>query len=140
LVENWGRVLTVKHAMVATFVLFTALGNAATAENKGTCPPLPPISFPKASYLNVSATGVNASIVAAISDTGYVCSARLLQKVDKGVATKVTAAIRQWHFDPAVKDGHAVPVVVTIQVNLKRDETGKVVVSSTDWSHKRQER
>jgi hypothetical protein len=125
-------VLSVKWLIVAMLVVITLFGNIAIAENKGVCPPPPPApSSKKTAPLDVGAISVSASVLVVISDTGYVCSTQLLQQADDEVATEVASAVRQLHFDPAKKDGHGVPVVVTIEVNVQRDESGKIVVSST---------
>jgi hypothetical protein len=134
---NRFKVLTMKYLMVAILVVVTAFDNAAIAENKGTCPPGPPLSSQKnLAPLYVGATSVTAVVLAVISDTGHVCSARLLQKADKEVATEVTNVIREWHLGPATKDGRGVPIVVRIEVNVRRDWSGKIVVSSTSSSSK----
>jgi hypothetical protein len=125
-------VLIVKCPVFIMLVVLTAFADMAFGENNGVCPPLPPLPSSKnVARFHVGDTSVTTSVLAVISDTGYVCSARLLDKADKEVATEITTAIRQWHFDPAMKDGYRVPVLVTIQVNVKRDEAGKIIVSSS---------
>ncbi len=41
------------------------------------------------------------------------------QSLDKGLDANAITAIRKWHFEPGKKDGKAVPVAATIEVNFK---------------------
>jgi TonB family protein len=56
-----------------------------------------------------------------ISDTGYVCSASVLQGLGKDIDSKALQTVRKWHFKPALKDGQPVPVsaelFVTVDLN-----------------------
>jgi hypothetical protein len=58
--------------------------------------------------------------MAVISDKGYVCEAEVIRGLDKEIDKKAAGAVRQWHFQPGRKDGHVVPVVVTVEVNYWR--------------------
>ncbi len=59
-------------------------------------------------------------LMAVISDKGYVCNAQVIRGLDKETDKKATGAVRQWHFQPAQKEGRAVPVVVTVEVHYWR--------------------
>jgi hypothetical protein len=60
--------------------------------------------------------------MAVISDKGYVCDAQVLRGIDKETNKKAARAVREWHFEPARKGGHAVPVVVTVEVHYWRKD------------------
>ena len=65
-----------------------------------------------------------------MSDTGYVCSAKVIDGIDKKSDADAENAVRHWNFAPAKKDGRPVPVVVTVQVRYERDKDGNVILSS----------
>lgn len=65
-------------------------------------------------------------LMVVISDKGYVCDAQVIRGLDKETDKNAAGAVRQWHFQPARKDGHAVPVVVTVEVNYWRKD-GKLL-------------
>jgi TonB family protein len=67
------------------------------------------------------------TFVAVISDKGYVCSARVAHGIDREFDKKAGKAVREWHFDPAQKDGHTVTVVVRIDVNYWTTSSGEIV-------------
>jgi hypothetical protein len=105
-------------------------GIAPVAENKGTCPPAPPVDKHLTTITSGKANGT-ISILAVISDRGYVCAAHVIRGLDKKSNAEAERIVRQWRFTPAKKDGHAVPVVVTVQVNYDRDKNGNVIISSS---------
>jgi hypothetical protein len=119
-----------------TPLLIAALALAITgrAEDKGSCPFAPPLG---ATALNKPAPSVSTTadekdsktvtLLAVVSDKGYVCSVRVLSSLDKETKKKFERAARDWHFEPARKDGHAVPVVVTIDVKYRLTADGQVV-------------
>lgn len=92
---------------------------ASLAENKGTCPPSPPVERHRISGSDQSG---NITLQAVVSDTGYVCSAKVIDGIDKKSDAEAEKAVRQWHFAPAKKDGHPVPVVVKVEVHYERDK------------------
>jgi TonB family protein len=57
-----------------------------------------------------------------ISDKGYVCDVQVLRGIDEETDKKAARAVRKWHFEPARKGGHAVPVVVTVEVHYWRKD------------------
>ena len=67
-----------------------------------------------------------------ISDTGHVCSAQVLQGVDIKTDADVVKTVRSWNFEPARRDGRAVPTVVTLEVKYLRDKAGHLVYEPTD--------
>jgi TonB family protein len=118
----------------SALIAVLAFAVASRAENKGLCPPPPPLSAaaPEKAAPSVSATvdkkdSGTVTLLAVISDKGYVCSVRVLRGLDKETNKKFERAARDWHFDPARKDGHTVPVVVTIDVKYRVTGDGQVV-------------
>ncbi len=109
-------------------ILFCAI--ASVAENKGTCPPAPTVDKHPAT-INSDKSNGRISVLAVISDKGYVCTAQVTRGLDKRSNAEAEKTVRQWRFTPAKKDGHAVPVVVTVQVNYERDKNGNVIISSS---------
>jgi len=106
-------------------------GNFAAAESKGFCPPTPP----KPSVVPASKTVApqpspspdaeyagSVMLMAMIRDRGYVCDAHVIRGLDKDADKKAAQTARLWHFQPAKKDGHAVPVVVTVEMNYWRKD------------------
>ena len=65
-----------------------------------------------------------------MGDTGYVCSAKVINGIDKKSDADAENAVRQWHFATAKKDGRPVPVVVSVEVHYERDKDGNVILSS----------
>jgi hypothetical protein len=117
-------------ALVPVFVFAVT----SHAENKGFCPPAPSLSAtaPDKASPSVSATADKkdsgtVTLMAVISDKGYVCSARVLRGLDKETNKKFERAARDWHFEPARKDGRVVPVVVTIDGKYRMTGDGLVV-------------
>jgi len=53
-----------------------------------------------------------------IKPNGRADQVRVARSLDKGLDASAVSAIRKWHFDPGKKDGKAVPVAATIEVNF----------------------
>jgi Gram-negative bacterial TonB protein C-terminal len=111
--------------------ILVCAGNLAAAESKGFCPPTPPkpsvvpearTVAPQASPSPDAEYAGSVMLMAVISDRGYVCDAHVIHGLDKDSDKKAAQAVRLWHFQPARKDGHAVPVVVTVEVNYWRKD------------------
>ena len=100
---------------------------ASLAEDKGTCPPAPPIEKHRT---NTGDRSGKITIQAVVSDTGYVCTAKVIDGIDKKSDADAENAVRQWHFVPAKKDGRPVPMVVAVEVRYERDKDGNVILSS----------
>ena len=120
--------------LTSALIAVLAFATASPAEEKGLCPPLSPLSAAatEKGAPSVSATADKrdfgtVTLLAVINDKGYVCSARVLRGLDKETNKKFERAAQDWHFDPARKDGHAVPVVVTIDVKYRVTSDGQVV-------------
>lgn len=106
-------------------------GSLALAESKGYCPAPPPVSaLEKASMLPAGTDKITVPVLTVISDSGYVCSAQVSQKVDKELGLQAVSAVRKRHFAPAKKNGRGVPVVIIVAVNFKRDKGGKLILAS----------
>jgi TonB family protein len=122
--------INLKPALIAVL----AIGTMCRAEDKGFCPPTPPanIATPKKAAAPASSAPDKkyfgtVTLLAVISDKGYVCSVHTLRGPSKEFNKKAETAVRGWHFDPARKDGHALPVVVTVDVNYWTTSTGEIV-------------
>jgi len=103
--------------MLCIFVLLQ--GSLCAAENKGVCPPSPPVSIQKAKSVPNFKDSGTVELLIVISTTGYVCSAHVIPKINKQVDRKMQTALRQqMHFQPAMKDGKAVAVLATINHDL----------------------
>ena len=76
------------------------------------------------------------SLLTVVSDKGYVCRVQLIRGFDKPADTQAMRGVRQWHFDPAQKDGRPVPVVVTTEVNFWRGPGGDLVQGTPTQSTK----
>jgi hypothetical protein len=115
---------------LVALLMVVSTGVLAAADSKGSCPPTPP--KPKAVATKASAPQTpptpdaqyagTVMLMAVISDKGYVCDAQVIRGLDKETDEKSAGAVRQWHFQPARKDGHAVPVVVIVEVNYWRKD------------------
>jgi TonB family protein len=115
---------------LVALTMFVSTVVLAGADGKGFCPPTP--AKPKVLATKTSAPQTPPSpeaqyagtvmLMAVISDKGYVCDAQVIRGLDKETDKKAAGAVRQWHFQPARKDGHAVPVVVTVEVNYWRKD------------------
>ncbi len=104
------------------------------ADDKGSCPGLAPKPSkapenhdpaPKPPSPGAQLTVIPVFVV--VSDTGYVCSAEVIGKPDKEVAEKAVEAVKKWKFNPAKKDGRAIPVTVVVRVNFWRNADGEFV-------------
>jgi TonB family protein len=116
---------------LCALAMFMCSGILANAENKGFCPPTPPkpklaatkTSSPQGSPSPDAQYAGTVTLMAVISDKGYVCDAQVVRGFDKEADKKAAAkAVREWHFQPAQKDGRSVPVVVTVDVNYWRKD------------------
>jgi protein TonB len=67
-----------------------------------------------------------------ISDTGYVCSAQVIQGLGKQIDAEAVKSIQKWRFHPAIKDGHPVPVAANIQLNYRLDQNGNIIANSPE--------
>ena len=103
---------------------------ASVAENKGTCPPAPPVEKHRGTS-NADQSNGTITVLAVVSDRGYVCTAQVMRGIDKKSNAEAEKTVRQWRFTPAKKDGHPVPVVVTVEVGYERDKDGNVIISSS---------
>jgi TonB family protein len=109
-------------------MILIGFGVSASADSKGFCPPTP--SKPKVGATKTVAPQIPPSpesqfvgtvtLMAVISDTGSVCDAQVIRGVDKQTNQKAEKALRAWHFEPARKDGHAVPVVISVDLTYWR--------------------
>jgi TonB family protein len=106
-------------------MMFVTTGFLVAADSKGFCPPTP--AKPKVVSTKTSVPPTpptpdaqyvgTVMLMAVISDKGYVCNTQVIRGVDKEIDKTAAGAVRQWHFQPARKDGRAIPVVVTVEVN-----------------------
>ncbi len=62
-----------------------------------------------------------------LSDTGYVCNAHVLRGISKEIDMKAETTARGWHFEPARKNGHAVPVTIAVDANYWTNGAGEIV-------------
>lgn len=108
-------------------IIVSSCAVASLAENKGSCPPSPPVARHRT---NGSDQSGKITLQAVVSDTGYVCSAKVIEGIDKKSDADAENAVRQWHFAPAKKDGRPVPVVISVEVHYERDKDGNVILSS----------
>lgn len=113
--------------MLMCFVMVAACAVALLAEDKGTCPLAPLHEKHRTNSADRSGT---ITVLAVVSDTGYVCSAKVIDGIDKKSDADAEKTVRQWHFAPAKKNGRPVPVVVTVEVPYERDKDGNVFLSS----------
>lgn len=114
-------------SVLMCFIMVASCAVKSLAEHKGTCPPPPPVERHRA---NCSGKSGKITLQAVVSDTGYVCSATVIDGLDKKSNADAENAVRQWHFAPAMKNGRPVPVVVTVEVHYERDKHGNVTLSS----------
>jgi TonB family protein len=70
------------------------------------------------------------TLLVVVSDTGYVCSARVLKGINKEIDKAAREAVLKWRFKPAMKDGKPVPVSVSVELHYKADANGKLVADS----------
>ena len=112
----------------AHLMIVASCAVSSFAVNKGTCPPSPPVERHRTTG-NAQASG-KITLQAVVSDTGYVCSARVIDGIDRKSDAEAEQAVQQWHFAPAKKDGRSVPVVVTVEVQYQRDKDENVILKS----------
>jgi len=122
--------------LTLTAIGVLALCTVCSAEDKGRCPSglptnmsvpkqdAPPASDPDKKYLGT------VTVLTAISDQGYVCSTQILRGVSKEVDKTAETRVRDWHFEPARRKGHAVPVAVLIKLTFWKTKTGEIVTDS----------
>ena len=118
----------------SALIAVLAIGTMCRAEDKGFCPPSPPaniaipknVSPPESPSADKKYFGT-VTLLAVISDKGYVCSARTLRGPSKEFNKKAETAVRVWHFDPYRKDGLAVPSVVAVDVNYWTTSAGEII-------------
>jgi protein TonB len=55
----------------------------------------------------------------AIADTGAVGDIRILKSLAPDFDMSAIAAVRQWEFRPAMRDGKTVPVLFNLTINFK---------------------
>jgi periplasmic protein TonB len=58
-------------------------------------------------------------VEAAISDTGKVENVGVIKSVAPGLDMAAAAAVRDWKFRPATRNGKPVPVLYNLTVNFK---------------------
>ena len=114
--------VTMFKVLSALLLLLTAF-SVSRAQDKGFCPPTTP---PLVSQRSTQKTADGSSksgvmILAVISDTGSVCSAKIIHGPDDTTNKKALEAVRKWRFEPARKDGKPVPVSVRVMVTIDRD-------------------
>lgn len=108
--------------LALTLLICVGAGVRAAADNKGSCPPTPPKpkpvaapSAPRTPPTPDAQFAGTVTVMAVISDKGCVCDAQVIRRADKETDKKAELAVRRWRFQPAQKDGHNLPVVVTVK-------------------------
>ena len=117
--------------MKSLFVYLMVVASCAVASvavDKGTCPLSPPVERHRTTS-NAQQSG-KITVQAVVSDAGYVCSAKVIDRTDKKSDADAERTVHQWHFAPAKKDGRPVPVVVTVEVQYERDKDGNITLKS----------
>jgi hypothetical protein len=111
-----------------------ALSAACLAEDRGYCPPPPSANVAASKKAEPPASSDpdkkyfgTVTLLTVISDKGYVCSTHVLHGINQELNKKTETSVRGWHFDPARKNGHPVPVVVSLDVNYWTTSTGEIV-------------
>jgi len=118
-------------------VVLLAMVPICQAQNKGSCPSLPPPLPPNSSTLkqveppppptpDLKYFGT-VTLLTVISDKGYVCSTQVLQGISKEIDKKAETTIRQSRFKPAMKEGHAVTAASIVRVYYWTTSTGEIV-------------
>ena len=54
-----------------------------------------------------------------VSADGKPQQIKVQRQLGMGLDEKAIEAVRQWRFDPARKDGQAVPVMINVEVNFR---------------------
>jgi TonB family protein len=118
---------------------FSCQLTVSLAEDKGRCPTTPPSAAVDSAKKLAQATATTNSdgervgtvtVLTVVSDTGYVCSAKVIQGLAKKVDDEAVDTVRKWRFRPAIKNGARVPVVVNIQLTYRIDKNGNVITES----------
>jgi TonB family protein len=127
--------ITMKWKAIQLLIAF-CLCTVVSAEDKGFCPPAPPpntVDAQKSEPTRPANATSDARFVGTvtlltiISDKGHVCSVNVIRSVNKGLDRQAGNSVFTWHFNPAKKDGHSVPVVVTLNVQMWLDSHGKLI-------------
>jgi hypothetical protein len=113
--------------LLMSFVIVALCVVASPAEDKGTCPSAPPVNTHRTKSSDRSG---KITLQAVVSDTGYVCSVKVIDGIDKKSDTDAENTVRQWHFARAKKNGHPVPLVLAVEVRYDRDKDGNVILSA----------
>jgi hypothetical protein len=121
---------------ILLFVLFLFTALTLPAEDKGRCPDPPPkpTHVPPSKQSSGKPPSPDAqfagtvSVMAVVSDKGYVCSADPVNGPDKETNMKIARAVQTWRFKPAKKNGQPVPVVVMVSVALWRKPNGELIL------------
>jgi TonB family protein len=117
-------------------LIVCCLAGIVIAEDKGFCPPSPPpntVTIEKSEASRAANAPSDArfvgivTLLTVISDKGHVCSVTVIRSVDKDFDRQARNLILTWRFNPARKDGHAVPVVAALNVQMWVDSKGKVI-------------
>jgi TonB family protein len=81
-----------------------------------------PIVFPEAEFSDEARRSKHQGIcmIAVIVDAhGYPQNPRVIQPLGMGLDEKAMEAVKRYRFKPALKDGKAVPVMITVAVNFR---------------------
>ena len=81
-----------------------------------------PIVFPEAEFSDEARRSKYQGIclIAVIVDAhGYPQNPRVIQRLGMGLDEKAMEAVKRYRFKPALKDGKAVPVMITVAVNFR---------------------
>src|SRR5579864_712797 len=109
----------------------------AALDDKGHCPS--PIGISKEARANLNPRPTQnppeagakfagtVFVLLTISDTGYVCSAQLIQGFDKEADKRALEGTRKWRFNPSKKNGHPVAVEMRIQLSFWRNANGELI-------------
>ena len=121
------------------FLLLLLLSStfSAARDDKGLCPSPSRISKEARAGLNPTPNQTppeagakfagSVFVLLIISDTGYVCSAQLIQGFDKEADKRALEGTRKWRFDPSTKNGHPVAVEVRVEVSFWRNAKGELI-------------
>lgn len=118
----------------SALIVALAIGTICRAEDKGSCPLSQPyIPAPKkTSPPQWSAADKNyfgtVTLQVVINDKGNVCSAHTLRGPSKEFNKQAEKAVQGWHFHPAQKDGHAMPVAISLDVKYHTTGAGEIVI------------
>lgn len=130
---------------VLTFLKFTSLvtiwvslATPWASADKGFCPPFSAknsMNLSQNSHTTLKPSTPDArhigavQLIVEVSDKGYVCDVQVVRALDdKEADTQVKEAVRNWHFDPAKKDGRQIPATVLVEVDVWRNQKGEIVL------------